>query len=137
MCLFSWLGPAALLASLPSPPAGDLAGCQALRDDARSLSAAAIAAEVALLAQTRRRLCPELEPPAAESGQALADPEQELDLGALLSCRQAAERAVQASGPVLFVARGGFRFFTPDGAGQARAAQEQLDRLAQRGCPPP
>ncbi|APD47526.1 hypothetical protein KQ302_04175 [Synechococcus sp. CS-602] len=120
----------------PAPAPGDAAefrDCGALRAEYQHLFAEAISAEVELLSATRRRLCPDLEPP-REGGANLRGPDQELDIGGLLACRQQAERAVQAASPLLFTAQGGFRFFTPSGASQARAAQRLLAQLEQQGC---
>lgn len=128
---------AGLLVGLqPAPAPGDsveLGGCGALRAEYQHLFAEAITAEVELLSATRRRLCPDLEQP-LEGGADLSDPDQELDFGGLIACRQQAELSVQAASPLLYTAQGGFRFFTPSGASQARAAQRVLAQLEQQGC---
>jgi hypothetical protein len=122
--------------------------CQAWRDRRDRLASEAMRAEIALVQEQRRRLCP-VQEALAERAHADAPPngpppettvQGELDYGAYGSCRRQAEARLRRIRTVQYTNAQGFRFYTVSGARLARSAdalQQQLAATCQRASGPP
>lgn len=108
--------------------------CRPWREERDTLAQQAMAAEIALVQQTRQRLCPQLE---RQASAANADQRDygPIDYQALIDCRQRAEQSLRRSRTVLYRNDRGFLFYTAEGARLARRADAVHLAGRMRGCP--
>lgn len=114
--------------------------CRAWRERRNQLAAEAMRVEIALVAATRRQLCPQLEA-LAERANAGGDPrgataaaeaavQGDFDYSAYLECRRRAEERLRRSRTILYTNQRGFTFYTLSGARLARQADGWQQRLS-------
>ena len=140
---------ALLLGVLSVSPLQASPACSDLRQRRDGLAARAMQAEIALVMDTRQRICPAQEaaaerahaqaralegsqPAASATGSAGAP--APLDYQAFIRCREQAERLLRRARPVLFSNANGFFFYTATGARLARQAEVLQPQIA-AGCP--
>jgi hypothetical protein len=93
--------------------------CTAERERQQQLTTEAMRAEMVLVIDTRRKLCPRVE---AQAEQPEAEAHSSLDFDAYIRCRANSEALLKRTRPVLYTNRKSFIFYTVQGARLAREA---------------
>jgi hypothetical protein len=103
--------------------------CTTFQNQRDQLATQALLAEIFLLLNIRRRLCPQEETLAEQdnanlNGKGSRTSGADLDNGAYIRCRQQAELLLRRTRPVLYRNQQAFLFYTPE---RARLAHEAMN----------
>lgn len=114
--------------------------CTTFQNQRDQLSTQALQAEISLVLNIRRRLCPQEESLAEQdnanlNGKGSRNSAADLDYGAYIRCRQQAELLLRRTRPVLYRNQQAFLYYTPEGARLARESDE-LTRQLSAACSP-